>query len=366
MAQSGGRGFGIIGIGTIAEFHAKAIQAMDGAHLTAAYEPIAIQRAEKFASDYGIKVYTGKIEEFLQHPSLDIVTIATPSGAHCEPVVAAAEHKKHVLCEKPLEITLERCDAMINACKSNHVKLGGVFQSRSMGAVQQVKAASDAKRFGRIVFCGALIPWWRTQAYYDSGGWRGTWALDGGGALMNQSIHNLDLLQYLGGPIVEVSAYASCLAHERIEVEDIAVGMVRFESGALGILMGSSAMYPGDAAEVWLSGDRGTARLRGGFLSAWQFEKEEPEDAQRRIDFGPPADDKNKGGAGDPKAISFTGHQRQFENFVRCLDGKEPLLVDGSEARKSVELILAVYQSALTQSPVKLPLAQTPKRTKFN
>ncbi|HEY3320424.1 MAG TPA: Gfo/Idh/MocA family oxidoreductase [Planctomycetota bacterium] len=363
MAAAGGRGFGIIGIGTIAEFHAKAIQAMEGGYLAAAYEPIAVSRAEKFSKDFGVPVFTGKIEEFLSAKGVDVVTIATPSGTHMEPAVAAANHGKHVICEKPLDVTLERCDAMINACRENKVMLAGVFQSRSLAAVKTVKAALVEGRFGKIVFCGALIPWWREQAYYDAGGWRGTWKLDGGGALMNQSIHNLDLLQYLGGQVAEVVGFAGCLAHNRIEVEDTGVAALRFQSGALGVLMGSTACFPGEAAEVWISGDRGTAKLRGGYLASWQFNQEQPEDALRRIDLAPPAG--LQSGAGDPKAISFDGHQRQFENFVRALNGKEPLLVDGTEARKSVELILAVYESALTAKAVKLPLRKTPERAKF-
>ncbi|HYG75794.1 MAG TPA: Gfo/Idh/MocA family oxidoreductase [Planctomycetota bacterium] len=365
MAQSGGFGFGIVGLGTIAEFHARAIQAMSGGHLLAAFSRKGGERADKFAADFGVKVHTGDFDAFLKTPGLDIVTIATPSGAHLEPVLAAAKQKKHILCEKPLEITLERCDQMIAACKKNRVKLAGIFQSRSQGGVKAIKAALDAGRFGRLTVVNALVPWWRTQAYYDSGGWRGTWELDGGGSLMNQSIHQVDILQYFGGPIAEVSAYAACLAHKRIEVEDTAAAAVRFKNGALGLLLGSTSMFPGDATEIHVSGDKGSARLRAGHLVSWQFEHEQPQDVQIRAEWGPPADDKGKSGAADPKAISFTGHQRQFENFVQGLEGREKLLVEGPEARKAVELILAVYQSALSNKAAKLPLKKTPRLSKF-
>ena len=365
MAQSGGRGFGIIGLGSIADFHAKAIQAMDGGRLIGAFSRSGGEKADAFAKNFGVPVHSGDISAFLKTPGLDIVTIATPSGAHLEPALAAAAHKKHILCEKPLEITLERSDKMIAACKKNKVHLAGIFQNRSNSGVKAIKSALDAGRFGRLTVVGALVPWWRTQAYYDSGGWRGTWELDGGGALMNQSIHQLDLMQFFGGPVTELTAYAACLAHKRIDVEDAAVGCVRFKSGALGLLLGSTAMFPGDSAEVFLSGEKGSAKLRGGHLVSFLFEKEEPGDAQIRIDCGPPADEAGKGGAADPRAISFTGHQRQFENFVRALDGKEKFLVDGKEARKTVEIILAVYQSALSRKAVKLPLKKTPKLKKF-
>jgi len=360
MAASGGRGFGIIGMGMIAEFHANAIRAMEGGHLACAYE-----KSDRPVKGIGVKVYRGdEFETFLNAPGLDIVTIATPSGSHLEPALAAAAHKKHVICEKPLEVTLERCDAMIAACRKSRVKLAGIFPSR-FGPVRLIKEALEAGRFGKLTVCNALVPWHRTQQYYDSGGWRGTWELDGGGALMNQSIHTIDLLQWLAGPVAELSGYAACLAHKRIDVEDAAVAALRFRSGALGTIMGSTAMYPGHPAELQISGERGSAWLRGGHLVAWQFDTERPEDATYRTEFGPPAADTGKSGASDPRAISFVGHQRQFENFVRCLDGKESLPVDGREARKAVEIILAVYQSAQTKRAVKLPLKKTPPRRKF-
>jgi predicted dehydrogenase len=366
MAQTGGHGFGIVGLGAIAEFHAKAVQAMSGGHLVCAFSRNGGDRADQFARDFGIKVHTGDYKKFLSHPGLDVVTIATPSGAHLEPAVAAAKCKKHVISEKPLEVTLERCDAMIAACKKHKVKLGGIFPSRLLPGAKAIREALNKNRFGKLTVCNAIVPWHRTQQYYDSGGWRGTWELDGGGALMNQSIHQIDLLQWLAGPIAEVSAYAACLAHKRIEVEDSAVAALRFKSGVLGVILGSTAMYPGHAAEVQISGEKGSAWLKGGHLVAWQFDVEEPGDAAFRVECGPSAtSDKGKSGASDPRAISFAGHQRQFENFARCLDGKEKLLVDGGEARKAVEVILGVYKSALSKKAVCFPLAKTPKRSPF-
>jgi predicted dehydrogenase len=366
MAQSGGYGFGVVGLGMIAEFHAKAIQAMDGGHLVAGFSRSGGDKAAAFSKSFGVPVITGDYEKFLNTPGLDIVAIATPSGAHYEPALAAAKKKKHIICEKPLEVTLERCDAMIAACKKAKVKLGGVFPSRTNAAVQKIKQTIQSGRFGQLTVCNALIPWHRTQAYYDSGGWRGTWALDGGGALINQSIHTLDLLQWLAGPIKEISGYAARLAHKRIEVEDAAVAALRFKSGALGVVVGSTAMFPGMPAEIQISGDKGSAWWRGGHIVAWQFETEEPGDAAVRAEFAPPTEDKGKSGASDPRAISFVGHQKQFENFVRCIDGKESLFVDGVEARKAVEMILAIYQSAQTHKPVVFPLKKTPVRKKFN
>lgn len=365
MAASGGRGFGVVGLGMIAEFHARALQAMDGGFLACGYSRQGGEKAEKFAQEFGVKVYSGAFDAFLRHPGLDAVAIATPSGAHLEPAVAAAQAGKHVICEKPLEVTLERCDAILKACRKHKVQLGGIFPSRTGEAVNAIKRALEAKRFGRLTVCNAIIPWHRTQQYYDSGAWRGTWKLDGGGALMNQSIHTIDLLQWLAGPIKELSAYAGCLIHQRIEVEDAAVAALKYRSGALGILVGTTAMWPGNAVELHFSGDKGSAWLRGGNIVQWQFDPEGPEDAALRERFKPAPEGAGKGGASDPRAISFTGHQRQFENFVRCLDGREKLLVDGVEARKAVEIILAIYASALSGKAVKLPLKKTPKLRKF-
>jgi len=365
MAASGGFGIGIVGLGMIAEFHAKAIQAMEGAHLACAFTRKGGEKADKFAKDFGIQLYVGDYDAFLKHPGLNVVAIATPSGAHLEPAEAAAKAGKHVICEKPLEITLERCDALIAACKKNKVLLGGIFPSRTGGAVQIMRRAASAGRFGRLTVCNALIPWWRTQTYYDQGKWRGTWALDGGGALMNQSIHTIDLLQWLAGPVKEIFAFAGCLAHQNIEVEDAAAAALKFKSGAVGTIVGTTAMFPGTSNEVHIAGDKGTAILRGSNLILWKFEKEMPEDSEIREKYAPPPEGATKSGASDPRAISFTGHQHQFENFVRCLRGEEKLLVDGLEARKAVEVILAIYGSALTGKPLKLPLKKTPKRKKF-
>lgn len=365
MARKGGRGFGIIGLGMISEFHAKAMRAMRGGHLSCAFSRTPNERARKFADEYGVTVYTGDFKAFLAHPGLDVVTVATPSGAHLEPAAAAARAGKHVVCEKPLETTLERCDRMIAACKRAGVLLGGIFPSRTLGAVQEMKRAVRAGRFGKLTVCSATIPWHRPQSYYDGGGWRGTWKLDGGGALMNQAIHTVDLLQWLAGPVAEIQAAAGCLAHRRIEVEDSAVAALRFKNGALGLIAASTAMWPGAPREVRLSGERGSAWLRDDCLERWDFDKETPRDRVVRRKFGTPKAPSGKGGAADPRAISFVGFQIQFENFVRCLDGKERLLVDGREARKAVELVLAVYKAARGGRRVVLPLKRTPPRGFF-
>jgi predicted dehydrogenase len=365
MASSRGFGFGLVGLGTVADFHAQAIRAMRGGHLVCAFSRSGGDKAQTLAQHYGITLYIGDYAAFLGHPGLDVVVIATPSGAHLEPAVAAAKAGKHIICEKPLEITLERCDRMIAACQRAGVLLGGIFQSRTGAAVQVIKKALDERRFGRLTVCDAVVPWYRTQAYYDSADWRGTWALDGGGALMNQSVHTVDLLQWLAGPIVELHAFAANLIHERIEVEDTAVAIVKYQSGAFGTITGSTAMWPGHALEVRLTGENGAAWLRGSDIVRWEFADKKPADTRIRRRFAPTSLRIQPGWAADPRAISFEGHQKQFENFVRCLQGKDPLLVDGLEARKAVEIILGIYASALSGRTVRLPLERTPERLPF-
>ena len=223
-------GFGIIGCGMISRFHAKAIGEVRGAKLIACFDqsPAA---ADKLAADTGCKAYHA-LGDMLADPGVQVVTIGTPSGAHAEPAVAAARAGKHVIVEKPLEITLRRCDAIIAACQKAGVVLSTIFPSRFHDAAQELKRAVDAGRFGRLTLADAYVKWYRSQAYYDSGAWRGTWDLDGGGALMNQAIHSVDLLRWLVGPVAEVRAQTALLAHQRIAVEDTAVATIQFANGA--------------------------------------------------------------------------------------------------------------------------------------
>jgi len=351
-------GFGIIGTGMIADFHARAIGDLPNARLVGGCD-IDRERADKFAERHHCRAFYD-FEAILADPNIDVVTICTPSGLHMEPAIAAARHGKHVVCEKPLEITLERCDRMIAACRKAGVALAGLFPARAAEASQLLKRAVDSGRFGRLTLCDAYIKWWRSQEYYDSGGWRGTWKLDGGGALMNQSIHTIDMLQWLAGPVESVFAFTDRLAHKRIEVEDVAVAALRFRSGALGVIEGSSAAYPGHPKEIHISGEKGSAFLRDSSFTVWKFAEEKTEDKKILRKHGL-REAKAGAGAADPRTITWEGHRVQFEDAARAIrTGREPM-VSGAEARKAVEIILAVYKSAQTGSVVRLPLRSTPK-----
>ena len=289
--------FGIIGLGMISHFHAKAIQAMKGARLVAVASR-SKAKANEFAAQYGAEGL-GSYRALVERDDIDIVTICTPSGAHLEPAILAAEHGKHIVCEKPLEVTLPRLDRMIEVCRRRRVLLGGIFPSRTSEVYQRIKQAVDAGRLGRITLGSAYVKWWRTQAYYDSAAWRGTRKLDGGGCLMNQGIHTIDLLQWFMGPAVEVRAFTACMAHTRIEVEDVAVAAIRFKSGALGVIEGATSAWPGHAKRIEICGDQGGVATREDDLATWTFAKPAKADATLLARLGDARH--GQGGRGGPQ-----------------------------------------------------------------
>ena len=341
----------------IAEFHAKALAEIAGVKLTSAYNR-SPAKGREFAAKHGI-VFAETPEALLADPAVDIVCLCTPSGDHLAPALACAKAGKHVVVEKPLEVTLARCDELNAACAKAGVTVAGILPRRFGAGAVALKSALDAGRFGRLTMAGALIPWWRTQAYYDSAAWRGTLALDGGGALMNQGIHTVDLLLWLLGAPKRVSATAGLVAHEGIEVEDIASGWIEFANGCRATLVSSTACWSatGFPAEIRIHGTTGAAVLRDDKLTAFEFEKPLPADAMVLA----PATEGGGAGANDPKAIGHAWHRANLEEAVAAIRaGKQPA-VNGAEGRKAVELILALYQSAQAGgTPVDLPLMRDP------
>lgn len=340
--------FGIIGAGLIADFHAQAIEDIDNAKLAGFFD-IAGERSQKLAEKYSVKSFS-TLNEMLANRQIDVVSIATPSGAHMEPAVAAAKAGKHVLCEKPLEVTLARIDAMIEAHQKSGTVLGGIFQYRFDDAIAPLKEAVDSGRFGRITYAGVYVPWWRSDEYYQDS-WHGTLKLDGGGALMNQSIHMVDMLCYLMGPIESVQAFAATLGHPQIETEDTATAVVRFAGGALGVIYGTTASYPGRFKRLEITGTKGTVVYLEDSFTTWQFAEERPEDQQIREQFSKV---KGLGSAADPAAISYENHKRNFQAFIDSLESGEDFNISGSEACKAVQVILAIYKSTKEHKAVKL------------
>src|SRR5262245_51137551 len=279
-------GVAIVGCGMIARFHARALAEIPGAAIVAVADSD-VPRAHKLAGELGLgadRVYA-ELPPLLARRDVDIVIVATPSGVHMEPAVAAANAGKHVVVEKPLEITLERCDRIIEACDRNRVQLCTIFPSRFADANRALKNAVDAGRFGRLTLGETTCKWWRPQSYYDEGGWKGTRALDGGGALMNQAIHNVDLLLWMMGPVKLVTGFTATLAHERIEVEDTAIACLRFTSGALGVIEATTSVYPGFPKTIAVHGDRGSVVVEQEDVLRWEFAAETEEDRAIRQRF---------------------------------------------------------------------------------
>ena len=336
-------GFGIVGPGTIGKVQAEAINAIPGARLVAICGRDE-QRTSEFAGRFGAAGYTD-YEKFLAHPGLQIVNICTPSGMHADQGRLAAAAGKHVLVEKPIEISLERADELIRACDAARVKLGVIFQSRFVPAVQRIRQAMDEGRFGRLLLGDAYVKWYRAPEYYAAGSWHGTLALDGGGALINQAIHTLDLLRSLMGPAETVFAMKGALRYPHIEAEDTLVGTIRFQNGALGVIEATTSVTPGFKRRIEISGERGTVILDGDNISHWSL----PDESQS----GEASAAQLTDGSADPKAISTEGHRLQIEEMMRAvIEDREPF-VNGREGRKSLELVEALYRSATLGQPVR-------------
>jgi predicted dehydrogenase len=250
-----------------------------------------------------------------------------------------------VLVEKPIEITLERADALIEACERAGVKLGVIFQSRFLPAVRQIKRAIDEGKLGRLMIGDAIVKWYRAPEYYARDSWHGTMALDGGGALINQAIHTVDLLRWMMGPVQTVFAMKAALRYPQIEGEDTLVASVRFQSGALGVLQAATSAKPGFKRRLEISGEHGAVILDGDAIGCWALDGE-PDQAA--------AGEQITDGSSNPAAISNEGHRRQIEDLMHAVAQNRAPMIDGREARKSLELVCALYSSALRGEPVWL------------
>ncbi len=336
-------GIALVGSGMISEFQSRAIADLDTARVIGYFDTVA-ELARKRAEQFGTRAFVS-LDELLAHPEVDVVSICTPSGVHLEPAVAAADAGKHVMVEKPVEVTTERIDRIVDACRRAGVTLGAIFPRRFFDTSRILKEAIDAGRFGTLSLADVYIKWFRTQEYYDQGGWRGTWKLDGGGALMNQGIHGIDLVQWLMGGIESVCGNAALRSHERIEVEDTATASVLYHNGALGVIEGSTASWPGQKIRIEISGSAGHVVMEDETIVDWTFAEELPGDAEIVEKHGPRAG-LSGGGAADAKAIDSEGHRRQFADFVGAIrEGRTPFC-DGFEGRAAVAVITAIYRSA--------------------
>jgi UDP-N-acetyl-2-amino-2-deoxyglucuronate dehydrogenase len=345
--------FGIVGCGVIGPTHAEAIASLPDAQL-AAVTDIIPERAQKLAAQYGATPYTD-FQEMLTRERLDVVIICTPSGMHGEHACQVMRSRRHVIIEKPMEISLAAIDEMLRVQQETGVKLAVISQHRFDPASRQVHDLLEEKAFGRLVLGNVIVPWWRSQGYYDSGAWRGTWELDGGGVLMNQSIHSIDLLQWFMGPVKSIYAYTDTLAH-RMETEDVAVAVLRFTNGALGTIAATTGAYPGVTTRIEVFGDRGSAVIENDDLSYLHLARDDSEEAGA-YGAAPQAGKKVDGGgstAQNPGGLSSRAHALQIADMIRAIRADGTPLVDGYAARRTVEIILGIYQSARTHKEVRL------------
>lgn len=337
--------FGIIGLGNIAPVHAAAIQGTPGAELVAVATRNP-ERGQAFTAKHGGTWYAD-YRELLAQADVDAVSICTPHDLHLPMTIDAAAAGKHILCEKPMARTAAECDAMIAACERAGVTLGVIFQSRFERLSLELKAALDANRLGRLLWVSANTVWYRSDEYYRSASWRGTSAHEGGGVLINQAIHGIDLLQWLAGLPQRVTAQTRTLNHS-IEVEDGAIALLEYGDGRLGLVQATTVAFPGLPERLEFYGARGSAIYHKG---EGRLEWHLAEPREDRVDQSPVSS-----GASAPMDITAAGHTSQFQDFARAIRDQRLPRVDGREGKKSIMLVDAIYRSAATGAPVDLPL----------
>jgi predicted dehydrogenase len=332
---------GILGGGNISDTHARAAAAIPGVQVVACHGANR-ERTEKLAAQHGAAVYD-TLDQFLDHRPMDIVAIGSPSGLHAQQGIAAARRGLHVLCEKPLDITTERADQLIEACARAGVKLGVFFQDRLRPAVVEVKRMLGAGELGKPVMIAGRVRWYRPPEYYSGSKWRGTWTLDGGGALMNQAIHTVDLVQWMFGPVARVSSAVATRVHD-IEVEDTAAAVIQFTSGAIGTIEATTSLYPGYPRRLEVTGSEGTVVIEGDNIS----QRDLRGTAAAGGAAAPPPRLEN---VASPVVSDASAHQRVLEDFIRAIRENTVPSTDGREGRRSVELVEMIYAAARAHQP---------------
>lgn len=351
-------GFAIAGTGMISTTHYEQISSIEGAKVVAVFSRKE-EKAKVFAGKIGADWYTD-YQEMLKRKDIDIVNIVTPSGMHAEMTMEAAQAGKHVIVEKPMDIFLEKAKQMVQVCREHHVKLSVISQHRFDPSSVKVKTDIDIGRFGKMILGQCAVNWFRPQSYFDASPWRGTWKLNGGGVLINQAIHTIDLFQHFMGDVESVYAHTAILAHERIEVEDVAVATVKFKHGGLGTIVGTTAAYPGLLARLEIFGTCGTAVIENDQLSKYYF-KCEAEEVAQAVNLADSEENISENDqhpstapGSDPGALSGTSHRLQFIDMMKAIQEDREPLVNGEEGLKPLKIILAIYQSSRTGKPVQL------------
>ncbi len=334
------KNFALIGCGAIAEMHATAIQGLENGALYGVFDTRK-ESAERFAQKHGCKVFS-TVEEMLACKEVDVVNICTPSGLHAKLAIQAAEAGKHIIVEKPLAITRQQLDDLVAAVEKHHTKVEVITQLRFAPSIQKAKKAIEDGRLGKILLADFVGKFYRSDEYYAQGGWRGTWAMDGGGALMNQGVHGVDLIQYLMGGVKSVQALCRTQV-KKIETEDTAYLLVEYENGAVGMIHSTTVAAPGYPRTITISGTKGTIKLEEDTIILWDVEGEEEE--LKKTD--------SKAGS-DPMAFSHAFHQMQFADLIEAIEEDRTPLVDVYEGKKPVDIILAAYESSKLGKRIEL------------
>ena len=334
-------GFAILGAGMVADYYKEAISA--NANIGARLRAIGHYNSTRFdeiSARFGVPCTT--LDELLDDSSIDVICIGTPSGQHAVQTIAAARAGKHVIVEKPLALSLCDADEMIAVCEEEGVKLGVCLQSRSLPLFRRVHEAIQAGDLGELTLGLLTLPYCRTQAYYDQAAWRGTWALDGGGVLMNQGIHQIDLLVWYMGDPTEIRAYADTLKWD-IEVEDIASASLRFPNGAMGAIIGTTTAAPGFPYRLEIYGTQGAIQIEGETVQRWQLV-----DPTKAVITPPPIATEVAGAvdASDPRGTSTAGHIAIVRDFIEALREDRPPLVDGREGSRCLAAVCGIYQAS--------------------
>ena len=337
---------GIIGAGNISDTHALAAREIDGIEITAVYGHNR-DKAARLAGLYGGAVYED-IETFLEHKPMDMVMIGSPSGLHAEQGIAAARRGLHVLVEKPIDTTIARTDLLIAECDRAGVKLGVFFQDRAAPDIARLKQLVDAGRLGKPILVSGRVKWYRPPEYYRDSRWRGVFALDGGGALMNQGVHTVDLLLWLMGDVTRVNAKAITALHD-IEVEDTVVATMEFASGAIGTLEATTSVYPGYPRRIELTGSEGTIIVEDSQIVAADLRN--PGEDLASIQRGA-RNEAEIARSTSPVVSDVSGHKKVLADFLKAIETGGKPMCDGYEGRRSVELVLAIYESSQTGEPV--------------
>lgn len=342
-------GFGVLGAGLVAPFHAKSLARVRGGRLVA-FCDMAKERADKLAAEYKVKACYA-LADLLKDPAIDVVNVCLPNHLHHDAVVQCAAAGKHVLTEKPPAMTLRETDSMLAACRTAGVKFGCTVQCRVRRAIQAMKTAIDTGRFGRLLHADAYMKWFRTTEYYHSDPWRSS-RKSGAGVTVQHAFHYIDLLQYLMGPGQRVEARMMNLAHPTVNIEDTVLAFIQFANGAQGVVEASTALWPGTDVRIEINGTDGTAIMTGEKMTVWKFRDDRPEDDSIR-QLGNVA---QHTAAGGPADFGFADHQVVIQDMIDAVNEKREVVIPVSAVRPTLEIVLAMYQSAARNAPVSIPV----------